>query len=334
MDEAKMEPYAQLVSLTDVDSPAIVVSKSPFVIGRHSDCDIPLVGNKYVSRLHCSIKKDEKGIILEDGSSNGTLLNKEVKLSSYERAAEYLKHGDEFYVVYKKYDPSLNVGFVYQELKQLKKEEEESEEESDVNVGDSTLVDDDLNVVPSPDPKLKRLKSVEGEEPPSKRTKTSCETKEDQKGKSESKDDALAESLQCMICQEILHDCIRYIANRINYATFLFLDPYQNYLESKNITIKELLKICLEKKESGVYNGRATYAEVNLNSNSVLCYACGLRNFKELVYQYRCDIPEEDLPDEVNKKPNCYWGKNCRTQKNKPQHATRFNHICEQTRTT
>ncbi len=32
-----------------------------------------------------------------------------------------------------------------------------------------------------------------------------------------------------------------------------------------------------------------------MNSNSVVCYGCGLRQFKELAYQYRRDI-KDDLP--------------------------------------
>ena len=33
-----------------------------------------------------------------------------------------------------------------------------------------------------------------------------------------------------------------------------------------------------------------------MSSTSVMCYACGLRQFKDLAYQYRRDIPKEDLP--------------------------------------
>jgi E3 ubiquitin-protein ligase CHFR len=30
-----------------------------------------------------------------------------------------------------------------------------------------------------------------------------------------------------------------------------------------------------------------------------MCYTCGLRNFKELAYQYRRDIPKEDFPGKI-----------------------------------
>jgi len=37
-------------------------------------------------------------------------------------------------------------------------------------------------------------------------------------------------------------------------------------------------------------------ASHDLNSSTVLCYKCGLRNFQELAYQFRRDIPREELP--------------------------------------
>ena len=58
-----------------------------------------------------------------------------------------------------------------------------------------------------------------------------------------------------------------------------------------------------------------------IDSTQVLCYACGLRNFKELAYQFRRDIPKSELPPEVTARSDCYWGRNCRTARNKPHHA-------------
>lgn len=33
-----------------------------------------------------------------------------------------------------------------------------------------------------------------------------------------------------------------------------------------------------------------------IDGNTVFCYACGMRNFKDLAYQYRKDIPQDKLP--------------------------------------
>ncbi|XP_041347959.1 E3 ubiquitin-protein ligase CHFR-like isoform X2 [Gigantopelta aegis] len=106
----------------------------------------------------------------------------------------------------------------------------------------------------------------------------------------------------------------------------------KDHLDSKGISVKDMLLTCLQKLESGKYSC-VDQSRFRIDSNTVLCYPCGLRNFKDLAYLYRRDIPSDQLPDTVNSRPDCYWGKNCRTQRNKPHHATRFNHICDQTRT-
>uniref|UniRef100_A0A8C6UB29 E3 ubiquitin-protein ligase CHFR n=1 Tax=Neogobius melanostomus TaxID=47308 RepID=A0A8C6UB29_9GOBI len=72
-------------------------------------------------------------------------------------------------------------------------------------------------------------------------------------------------------------------------------------------------------------------SDSRITANTVLCYSCGLRTFKELAYKYRVNIPAYDLPSGVTSRPDCYWGRNCRTQV-KAHHARNFNHICEQTR--
>ena len=41
-------------------------------------------------------------------------------------------------------------------------------------------------------------------------------------------------------------------------------------------------------------------ASRDLNSSTVLCYKCGVRNFQELAYQFRRDIPREELPGVLN----------------------------------
>ncbi|ELW66963.1 E3 ubiquitin-protein ligase CHFR [Tupaia chinensis] len=71
--------------------------------------------------------------------------------------------------------------------------------------------------------------------------------------------------------------------------------------------------------------------DYRISGNTVLCYCCGLRSFRELAYQYRQSIPASELPVAVTSRPDCYWGRNCRTQV-KAHHAMKFNHICEQTR--
>lgn len=107
----------------------------------------------------------------------------------------------------------------------------------------------------------------------------------------------------------------------------------KDFLTEQSLSKDDLLQKCLQKLDSKEYTTIDTESH-DLSSSTVVCYKCGLRNFQELAYQFRRNIPRDQLPDSVHSRDDCYWGKNCRTQKTKPLHASRFNHICEQTRFT
>uniref|UniRef100_A0A671Q0S5 E3 ubiquitin-protein ligase CHFR n=1 Tax=Sinocyclocheilus anshuiensis TaxID=1608454 RepID=A0A671Q0S5_9TELE len=101
----------------------------------------------------------------------------------------------------------------------------------------------------------------------------------------------------------------------------------QNYLTSRGMSWRHMLQEALQDVQQGLYQ----LSDYRITANSFLCYCCGLRTFRELAYKYREHIPPSDLPDSVTARPNCYWGRNCRTQV-KAHHALKFNHVCEQTR--
>lgn len=101
----------------------------------------------------------------------------------------------------------------------------------------------------------------------------------------------------------------------------------QNYLSCRGMSWRHLLQDSLQALQQGLYH----LSDYRITANSFLCYCCGLRTFRELAYKYRERIPPSELPDAVTNRPNCYWGRNCRTQV-KAHHALKFNHICEQTR--
>ncbi|XP_060073943.1 E3 ubiquitin-protein ligase CHFR-like isoform X2 [Ylistrum balloti] len=107
----------------------------------------------------------------------------------------------------------------------------------------------------------------------------------------------------------------------------------KNYLEKKNLSVKYVLDQCLAKVDTGVFSFRDP-TTIQINGGTPICYACALRKFKDLAYQYRFSIPRNDLPAEVTSRPDCHWGKNCRTQRHNINHAQRFNHICDQIRLT
>ncbi|XP_056602745.1 E3 ubiquitin-protein ligase CHFR isoform X2 [Triplophysa dalaica] len=101
----------------------------------------------------------------------------------------------------------------------------------------------------------------------------------------------------------------------------------KNYLSSRGMTWKHVLQEALQAIQQGQYH----LSDYRITANSLLCFCCGLRTFRELAYKYRERIPPSELPDAVTTRPDCYWGRNCRTQV-KAHHAMKFNHICEQIR--
>ncbi|XP_048252090.1 E3 ubiquitin-protein ligase CHFR-like [Haliotis rufescens] len=252
-----MEAWAQLVCTTDTETPPTELDKDKFTIGRAGGNDIFLAGNKLVSGVHCYIERDASGKVwLYDSSTNGTLLNMTHKLTKGE--CRQLQHGDEFHVVYKKNNEELNIGYLYQDLQELAREEQEelegTEEYHHRPNPDATLVDDELNMADSPESKKRphpsdettaepTLKKHKSGDPPTANTtppatpaldkdqgedkkieETAVKDGEKEKGKSEGKAaaeekskaekdapdeaDAMGETLVCIICQEILHDCI------------------------------------------------------------------------------------------------------------------------------
>uniref|UniRef100_A0AAY4C0S1 E3 ubiquitin-protein ligase CHFR n=1 Tax=Denticeps clupeoides TaxID=299321 RepID=A0AAY4C0S1_9TELE len=117
--------------------------------------------------------------------------------------------------------------------------------------------------------------------------------------------------------------CLDAVLNSNNYES----EVLQNYLSSRGRSWREMLLEGLQAVQQGVYH----LSDYRINASAVLCYCCGLRVFKELAYKYRENIPTSELPASVTSRPDCYWGRNCRTQV-KAHHAMKFNHICEQTR--
>ncbi|XP_063718012.1 E3 ubiquitin-protein ligase CHFR-like isoform X2 [Symsagittifera roscoffensis] len=69
-----------------------------------------------------------------------------------------------------------------------------------------------------------------------------------------------------------------------------------------------------------------------LTADTIICRQCAIRSAGLLCYEYRKRIPEDQLPRTVTNRPNCWYGRNCLTQRTRDHHARNFNHICDQTR--
>ncbi|KAM4616371.1 E3 ubiquitin-protein ligase CHFR isoform 2-T2 [Polymixia lowei] len=117
--------------------------------------------------------------------------------------------------------------------------------------------------------------------------------------------------------------CLDGALNSNNYESEIL----QNYLSSRGMSWRDMLQEALQGLQQGTYY----LSDYRVTANAILCFCCGLRAFKELAYKYRQNIPPSELPAAVMSRPDCYWGRNCRTQV-KAHHAMKFNHICEQTR--
>ncbi|KAJ3603827.1 hypothetical protein NHX12_028568 [Muraenolepis orangiensis] len=117
--------------------------------------------------------------------------------------------------------------------------------------------------------------------------------------------------------------CLDGVLNSNNYESEIL----QNYLSSRGLSWRDVLQQGLQALEQGSFH----LFDYRISPSTVLCYCCGQRTFKELAYRFRQNIPSSELPASVTSRPDCYWGRNCRTQV-KAHHAVKFNHICEQTR--
>ncbi|WAR03521.1 CHFR-like protein [Mya arenaria] len=177
--------WCQLVSLTDFESEPYVSKEKMFRIGRSLDNDISLPENKLVSGHHCYIERDESigKVILHDTSTNGTLLNMVHKLTKGK--SKELAHGDEIYLVYKKDNMDLNVGYMYQDMAELRRaeiSEESTQEYNAPDLLDATLEDSDCNHLSTEKINKKRSLDYENDiEESSKRWKPEKHGKDEKK---------------------------------------------------------------------------------------------------------------------------------------------------------
>lgn len=102
------------------------------------------------------------------------------------------------------------------------------------------------------------------------------------------------------------------------------------YLATHHLLIKDVWAATLDKFESGTWVPDMVLINGPMSADSPVCQRCAVRVFAELLFHYRRSIPADELPESVTKRSNCWYGKECRTQFHKPQHAQNFNHVCYQ----
>ncbi|XP_055213718.1 E3 ubiquitin-protein ligase CHFR isoform X2 [Gorilla gorilla gorilla] len=90
-------------------------------------------------------------------------------------------------------------------------------------------------------------------------------------------------------CELNLGDkCLDGVLNNNSYES----DILKNYLATRGLTWKNMLTESLVALQQGVF----LLSDYRVTGDTVLCYCCGLRSFRELTYQYRQNIPTSELP--------------------------------------
>jgi E3 ubiquitin-protein ligase CHFR len=101
-----------------------------------------------------------------------------------------------------------------------------------------------------------------------------------------------------------------------------------NYMAKKSYSTNRLfLQIC-----SAVENGTLSttdFTDKDFTTTDCVCKHCAMEFFSSLIYDFRLNIPETDLPKDVKKRSDCWYGRECNTQKHNMMHAKNYNHICE-----
>ncbi|KER31877.1 LOW QUALITY PROTEIN: hypothetical protein T265_12899 [Opisthorchis viverrini] len=136
-------------------------------------------------------------------------------------------------------------------------------------------------------------------------------------------------------CSACMNDCLTPIS-RLAEVDELPLDVLlgnhsetrilKDYLSERAISNTQFRARCLNYLDANMFPGRVA------TLNTLVCRDCGARCLSHMVYQCRAAIPSSEFPEAVNSRPNCYYGRFCRTQRTNAMHAVRYNHICEQTR--
>jgi E3 ubiquitin-protein ligase CHFR len=101
-----------------------------------------------------------------------------------------------------------------------------------------------------------------------------------------------------------------------------------NYMAKKSYSTNRLFQQICSAVEDGTLS-TTDFTDKDLSTSDYICKFCATQFFSSLIYDFRLNIPEIDLPKDVQKKPICWYGRECNTQKHNMMHAKNYNHIGE-----
>ncbi|XP_034026974.1 E3 ubiquitin-protein ligase CHFR-like isoform X2 [Thalassophryne amazonica] len=201
-------PWGKLVKVDSIETEVLLFNRE-CTVGRKKGCDLSFPANKLVSGEHCKIVQDESmGLVwLEDMSTNGTVINMS-KLVKKQR--HMLQNGDVIYFVFRKNEPEQNIAYVYRSITA----QEGTSPDSYVQANDAAPVPNE-----NLEPETKRRKLCDDKDYATELPQTSnAEVADGDKGSvglgmsklptEGRKPDKMEESLTCIICQDLLHDCV------------------------------------------------------------------------------------------------------------------------------
>ena len=155
---------------------------------------------------------------------------------------------------------------------------------------------------------------------------------------------AITKERRCKLCNKgICAGCNRNATNYINEIkshdlksirkTYLNENKYEqdiliSFLKSSGLDINKIIKAQIDEIETKKEKFQSIITEVELKKSDLVCPDCFQQVINQLIYKYRENIGQK-LPENIRKRPNCWYGKECTTQNKNDDHAKKYNHICE-----
>mmetsp|Transcript_31705 Transcript_31705/g.36043 ORF Transcript_31705/g.36043 Transcript_31705/m.36043 type:complete len:522 (-) Transcript_31705:200-1765(-) len=102
-----------------------------------------------------------------------------------------------------------------------------------------------------------------------------------------------------------------------------------DYINGHRKRVVDIWRDMVEKMEKSTWRfASGTTVLQPPTKENFCCTRCVKNIWCELLYKYRESIQDE-LPDKIKKRPDCWYGQYCRTQTHNLDHATNYNHICD-----